>query len=253
MVIGCITFSTGITTFLAGVVTIAIPVMAKDLGIPESLILWYVPCKKAKILCRMRSTHLCIDDVDLADILLVSVYRPVTVYSLTCGCTLLVCGSISDVIGSRKTFLSGCFLQCVFTLACGLSHNSAQIIAFRACSGVAASFCLPSAVSLINEVFPSGRSRNAAFASMGGAQPVCFGVGLVLGGILAGTIGWQWGFYIAAVINFAMLLVSAWQLPKNDNATNASQHTWSRLLSDIDWIGVLFVSTFLALLSYVIA
>ena len=42
MVIGCITFSTGITTFLAGVVTIAIPVMAEDLGLPESLILWYV-------------------------------------------------------------------------------------------------------------------------------------------------------------------------------------------------------------------
>lgn len=41
IVITCVTFSTGITTFLAGVVTIAIPTMAVDLSLPDNLILWY--------------------------------------------------------------------------------------------------------------------------------------------------------------------------------------------------------------------
>jgi hypothetical protein len=43
IVMGCIAFSTGIASFLAGVITIAIPIMAKDLNIPDSLVLWYVP------------------------------------------------------------------------------------------------------------------------------------------------------------------------------------------------------------------
>ncbi|KAI9935121.1 hypothetical protein ASPWEDRAFT_162187 [Aspergillus wentii DTO 134E9] len=216
IVITCITYSTGISTFLAGVVTMAIPTITVDLDLPPSLELW-----------------------------------PVTVFSLTCGCTLLICGSISDVVGSRLTFLVGCFLQCVFTLACGLSQTGAQMIVFRAFSGVASSFCLPSAVSLINQVFPPGKPRNIAFASMGGAQPIGFGIGLVLGGIITGTIGWDWGFYIAAISNFVMLIVTAWQLPKQ--AHQSSQEVWQRLKHDIDWIGVILASASLALLSYILA
>ena len=176
--------------------------------------------------------------------------RPVTIYSLTCGCTLLLCGSIADVVGNRETYLLGCFLQCAFTLACGLSKTGLQMIVFRGFSGVAASFCLPSAVSIITEVFPAGRPRNIAFASMGGAQPVGFGIGLTMGGVFASTIGWQWGFYIAAITNLVVLVIAAWQLPKT--VQNISQ-VWQRLAFDIDWAGAIIASTSLAMLSYVIA
>jgi MFS family permease len=177
--------------------------------------------------------------------------RPVTIYSLTCGCSLLICGSISDVIGNRQTFLFGCFLNCSFTLACGLSKTGLQMIVFRGFSGIAASFCLPSAVSLINEVFPPGKARNIAFASMGGAQPLGFGIGLTLGGVLIGTIGWQWGFYIAAIVNAVMLVLATWQLPKNVQKT--TDGLWKRLVSHVDWIGVTIASSGLAILSYAIS
>ncbi|KAI9036808.1 uncharacterized protein KD926_001263 [Aspergillus affinis] len=216
IVITCVTFSTGIQSFLAGLVTITIPTVAVDLSLPDNLVLW-----------------------------------PVTIYSLTCGCTLLACGSISDVVGNRQTYLLGCLLQTAFTLGCGLSTTGAQLIVFRGFSGVAASFCLPSAVSLINEVFPTGRSRNISFAAMGGAQPVGFGLGLTLGGIIAAKIGWQWGFHAAAIINFVMLFLAAWQLPRNEYPS--ARVIGQRLLNDIDWVGVIIASTSLAILSYVIA
>ena len=148
-------------------------------------------------------------------------------------------------------FLSGCFLQCFMTIACGLSKNTAQIIAFRSFSGIAASFCLPSAVSLINEVFPPGKERNITFAMMGGAQPFGFGIGMVLGGVFTGTIGWEWGFHVAAIINFFMFILAAWQLPPTP-ATHKHQ-IWSRLATDIDWLGLVLASGFLAMLSYVIS
>ncbi|CAD0095961.1 unnamed protein product, partial [Aureobasidium mustum] len=162
IVMGCIAFSTGIASFLAGVITIAIPIMAKDLRIPDNL-----------------------------------------------------------------------------------------IIAFRSFSGIAASFCLPSAVSLINEVFPPGKERNITFAMMGGAQPFGFGIGMVLGGVFTGTIGWQWGFHVAAIINFFMFILAAWQLPPTP--PTHKQQIWSRLATDIDWLGLILASGFLAMLSYVIS
>jgi MFS family permease len=155
------------------------------------------------------------------------------------------------VLGNRQTFLIGCLLNCAFTLACGLSRTGAQMIVFRGFSGIAASFCLPSAVSLINEAFPPGRARNIAFASMGGAQPLGFGMGLTLGGVLTDTIGWQWGFHIAAIANVVMLVIATWQLPKNVQSTASDM--WHRLVSDVDWVGVILASSALALLSYALS
>ena len=176
--------------------------------------------------------------------------RPISIYALTCGCTLLLLGSVADVVGSRPMYLTGCLLQSAFTLACGLAQTGTQLIVFRAFAGIAISFCLPSAVSIITSTFPEGKSRNIAFASMGGGQPIGFSFGLVLGGIFADTIGWRWGFHISAIANTIVFVLGLFGLPKVDNKL---PHVWSRLKSDIDWVGILFGSASLALLSYCFA
>ncbi len=177
--------------------------------------------------------------------------RPASIYSLTCGCTLLLLGSVTDVVGSRLMYLLGCFLQCAFTLACGLSKTATQLIVFCGFSGVAASFCLPSTVSIINNAFPAGRRRSLTFASMGGGLNFGFGIGLTLGGVFADTIGWRWGFYLAAILNLIMLLSAAWYLPKN--LEEIPLVSWHRLTTGIDWVGAIVASSSLAMLSYVLA
>lgn len=108
-------------------------------------------------------------------------------FALGTGCTLLISGAISDAVGSKVTLLAGCFLQSASSIACGLARSGTQLIIFRIISGVAASLCMPSAMSIIAEHFPSGKLRNLAFALMGSGQPIGFGVGLLLGGVFADT------------------------------------------------------------------
>lgn len=144
-------------------------------------------------------------------------------------------------------YLTGCVLQSGFTLACGLSQTATQLIVFRALAGVAISFCLPSAVSIITSTFPEGKSRNIAFASMGGGQPIGFSVGLTLGGVLSNTIGWRWGFHIAAIINTIVFVVGIFGLPKVDKKQT---HIWERLRTEIDWIGIGIGTASIAMLSY---
>ena len=161
-------------------------------------------------------------------------------------------------------YLVGCILQAGFVLGCGLSKSSAQIILFRGLSGIAISFCLPSATAIITRSFV-GRRRNLAFASMGGGQPIGFAVGLALGGVLTHTIGWRWGFYISAVLDALLCAVAYWGLPASIDSVpgaegagaGAAELTWSQkfsqLKNDIDWIGAILASASLAMLSYTFA
>ena len=179
------------------------------------------------------------------------IFRPQAIQSLTCSCTLLLLGSLGDIFGGRRLYLLGCILQSLSSLACGLSRTGTQLIVFRALKGLSSSFCLPSAVSIINHTFMPGRKRSLAFASMGGGNPAGFGLGLLLGGVFAGTIGWRWGFYITAIVNSVVYGMAVWQLPKTMQPDQ--QETWRRLRTQTDWVGVVLASTSLALLSYVLA
>ena len=78
-------------------------------------------------------------------------------YALTCGCTLLLSGSLADLFGCRIMYLTGASLLIAFTMGCGLAKTGIQLIMFRAFSGIVLSFCLPSATSMITKAFPVGR------------------------------------------------------------------------------------------------
>ncbi|TDZ36982.1 putative MFS-type transporter [Colletotrichum trifolii] len=215
VVISSVTCITAISSLLAGVVTACIPAMARDVHLEGSLLLW-----------------------------------PASVYALTCGCTLLLSGAMADLFGARQLYLLGCFFQSVFTLACGLANTGTQLIAFRAFAGVAISMCLPSAVSIITHAFPSGKRRNIAFASMGGGQPIGFSVGLSVGGVFTDTIGWRWGFHMAAIINTLIFLIALKWLP---SIGKREPVTWNRFVTEVDWIGAFLASAFLSMISYVLA
>lgn len=144
-------------------------------------------------------------------------------------------------------YVLGCLLQSAFSLACGLSRNGLELILFRALAGVAISFCLPSAVSLITTYFPHGRRRNLAFAAIGGGQPLGFSMGLVLGGTMIDGPGWRSGFYLAAALNMVIFIVAIIALPKTGRRTPV---TWARLRKEVDWIGAFLLSDSLALFSY---
>ncbi|TQS34620.1 hypothetical protein Golomagni_04989, partial [Golovinomyces magnicellulatus] len=205
-----------LNTMGSGILIAALPRIAQDVGLSESLILW-----------------------------------PAAVYALAAGCLPLVFGAVADVIGAKLVWIIGSFLFAILTVALGLAKTAIQVILFRTFLGVAISMCLPTAVSLITNTFPRGNWRNVAFAMNGMGQPLGYALGLVLGGIFTDTIGWRWAYYMMAIINFCLSLASVWSLPV---VRQASDKRWTqRLAQDIDWIGTLILSVALALLLYVLA
>ncbi|KAL4761119.1 major facilitator superfamily domain-containing protein [Aspergillus foveolatus] len=198
----------------SGILTVALPAISTSLSLPANLLLW-----------------------------------PAAVYALAAGCTLLTFGSLADVVGDKRVWLTGSILFAAFTLACGLAQTGTQLIVFRTLLGIAVAMCLPCAVSLMTRTFPSGRTRNLGFATMGVGQPLGYSVGLILGGIFADSIGWRYGYYISAIISVLLCVLAFWSLPNE----TPRREPWMRGLKGIDWMGALIIGVSLALLSFVLA
>jgi len=200
----------------SGLLTVALPRIAADLHLANNLLLW-----------------------------------PASVFALTAGCTLLACGAFADVVGNRPVFLTGCALLSAFTLGCSLSQTGVQLIVFRALQGIAMSMCMPTAVSLITNNFPTGKRRNMAFAFFGGGFPLGFALGAVLGGILVDSVGWRVGYYISCALNVLMFVGAFFSVPASKPSEDRRRR--QRLLQEIDWVGIVIASACIAMLSYVFA
>ncbi|KAJ5472626.1 hypothetical protein N7530_006627 [Penicillium desertorum] len=172
--------------------------------------------------------------------------RPMSMYYLAQGCTFLLAGSLADVLGSRRIFLSGCFLQTVCHLASGLARTGPQLIVVRFVSGMAYPMCFVSAMSIHRENLLVGKLRNLAFSCTSASQYIGSGVGIVLSGILSETAGWRWGFHCAAILSLFGFLFSSWTIPRQ--AQDPKYIPWTELVEDIDWSGTLLASILMTLL-----
>jgi MFS family permease len=215
LIMAVVSLMTLMGTTLSGILAVALPKVAGDIGLEDGLLLW-----------------------------------PASVYSLSCGCTLLLFGSLSDVVGARTNYLVGSFLSSGWIVACGLSRTGVQLIVFRTLHGIAISMCLPSSVSILSRNFGPGSRRNAAFAMLGAAQPTGFLLGLVIGGILTDLVSWRWCFYAIAIVNAVVFILAYFAVPPDAKPRGTMMQRFRR---EADWVGVFIMSSALALLSYVLA
>jgi MFS family permease len=79
----------------------------------------------------------------------------------------------------------------VFTAACGAAGSFIQLLLLRVGVGVGEAGCAPPSQSLIADQTPPNK-RSAALSIFAIGAPIGASVGLILGGVLAGEIGWRW-------------------------------------------------------------
>jgi EmrB/QacA subfamily drug resistance transporter len=131
-----------------------------------------------------------------------------TAATLPGGALLLVGGRLSDVFGRRRMFMLGLALLTLASLVCGWAPSTGVLIGARAGQGMAAGLLMPAALSLVTNTFPLEEERNkalAAWSAVGGAGATA---GLLLGGLVTVSLGWQWIFFINVPVGGAMLLLS---------------------------------------------
>jgi EmrB/QacA subfamily drug resistance transporter len=119
-----------------------------------------------------------------------------SIYALCFGGFLLLAGRAADLYGRRRLFAIGLALFTVASLACGLANSPAMLVAARALQGLGAAVAVPAALSLLTTTFPAGPERARALGVWTAAAAAGGVTGFFLGGVLTGTLGWHWVFWV---------------------------------------------------------
>ena len=134
-------------------------------------------------------------------------------YILVFAGLLLAGGRLSDVLGSRRTFLAGLGIFTLASVAAGFAPNLAMLIGARAAQGIGAALLSPAALALLTELFPDPRERGTAIGVWGGVGAMALAVGPLTGGWLSENASWGWIFLINAPIGVAAAVLTAFSIP----------------------------------------
>jgi EmrB/QacA subfamily drug resistance transporter len=132
----------------------------------------------------------------------------VNAYVLTFGGFLLLGGRAADLVGRRLVFIIGLIVFALASLAGGLAQSEGWLIAARAVQGLGAALVSPAALSIVTTTFTEGADRNKALGVWGAVAGSGGAAGVLLGGILTSSLGWQWVLFVNTPIGIGAALLT---------------------------------------------
>ena len=137
----------------------------------------------------------------------------VNAYLLTFGGSLLLGGRLGDLFGHRRLFLVGIALFTLASLGCGLAHSQGFLMGARAVQGVGGAIVSAVALSLMMALFTKPAERAKAMGIFGFVAAGGGSIGVLLGGVLTGALGWHAVFLVNLPIGVAVCALSLVLLP----------------------------------------
>jgi EmrB/QacA subfamily drug resistance transporter len=200
-VITAAVLGTGIAFLDSTVVNAALPAISEDLGTGLSGIQWVI-----------------------------------TAYLLTLGSLLVVGGSLGDLFGRRRMFVTGLGAFAVTSLLCGLAPTSTLLIVARLLQGASAALLVPGSLAMISATFhPDDRAR--AIGVWSGLGGIATAAGPFLGGWLIDSVSWRLVFVVNLPLCVAAITIALRHVPetRDDEADRK-----------VDWPGAISLTVALA-------
>jgi EmrB/QacA subfamily drug resistance transporter len=161
------------------VVNVALPSIARDLGVGLSELEWIV-----------------------------------TGYALTFASLMLTGGKLADLMGRRLIFITGLVIFTLSSLACGLATSGHMLIGARVVQGAGAALMNPATLSIIAATFPP-RQRGTAIGIWAGTSAMALAIGPLVGGLLTEHISWNWIFFVNVPVGALAIVASLLLIPES--------------------------------------
>lgn len=147
------------------------------------------------------------------------VQAAISLNALTMAAFVLMGGKLADILGIKKTFISGSIIYIVGSLLASFSNNlGIFILGWCVIQGLGAALMLPNVQTAIR-AYLSGAARAKSYGIMGGVNSLGIAVGPILGGFLTTYYSWRWAFRIEVVTLIIMLFMSG-IIPKDSTLKN---------------------------------
>lgn len=169
-VIVAVVLGSGMAFLDTTVVNVALPALARDLGVGFSSLQWVLDG-----------------------------------YLLTLGSLLLLGGALGDRIGRRRVFTNGLVVFTLASAACGLAPDVRWLVGARVVQGLGAAAMVPGSLALLGGSFVR-EDRAEAIGAWTAWSGITTAVGPFLGGWLVDVASWRWVF----LINLPVAAVTLW-------------------------------------------
>ncbi|WP_438433011.1 MFS transporter [Gorillibacterium sp. sgz500922] len=176
---------TFMSTLDGSIVNIALPNLAKSLGISIAQVEWVT-----------------------------------TSYLMAICALILFFGKLGDIVGKIRIFKLGTILFIVGSLFCGLSGSLSLLVASRVFQAVGASMTMANSQGIVTDIFPSSE-RGKALGLVGTFVSLGSIAGPSLGGVLVSSLGWESIFWVNVPIGLIALAFGWKFLPPDYVKTKA--------------------------------
>lgn len=161
-------------------VSVALPTIGRDLGVPPARTSWVV-----------------------------------SAYAAVLAGFLIIGGRLTDALGHRLCLAMGIVAFAVGSMLAAASGAIWMLIAARIVQGIGAAVLTPASFSLIHTFLPNGPARHRALAAFSLMQGLALVIGPVLGGFLTTSLSWRFVFLVNLPILSVSLPLTLFILPRS--------------------------------------
>lgn len=134
-------------------------------------------------------------------------------YLLTLVALLIGAGRLADVAGRKLVYLYGFIVFTAASAACGFASSLQVLVACRVVQAAGAAMLQSNSVALAVTSVRRSRMRTA-LGMQAAAQSLGLAVGPTVGGLLVGSVGWRWVFWINVPVGLVAVAAGRYLLPR---------------------------------------
>jgi EmrB/QacA subfamily drug resistance transporter len=132
----------------------------------------------------------------------------VDAYALMLASCTLSAGSLGDLVGRNRVFISGVVIFTLASALCGSATSPLFLNLARGLQGVGGAIMFAVSLAILTQEF-HGRERGTAFGIWGATVGAAVAIGPLVGGALTEWAGWRWIFFVNLPIG-AACVAGAW-------------------------------------------